>query len=119
PESRGNAKDGEDRDCRSARAHGSLSNGRPKMTCTTLFPSQVAFSHCSSGELRPNVIAIVQGLGYTFGSSMVALYSQRSAATKLQRSVTRIASLWKLPTWSNQVLSLWFFTSTTSVLPSQ
>ena len=30
----------------------------------------------------------------------------------------RMASLWKLPTMSNHVLSLWLVTSTTSVLPS-
>ena len=33
----------------------SCSNGRPNMTCTTVFPSQAACSHCSSGGFRPKV----------------------------------------------------------------
>src|ERR1700758_4902816 len=64
-----------------------------------------------------------QGRVKTLGSSIVTSYRSASGrneeSTGVKRSTTWSASLWKSPERENQVRSLKWLTSTTSVLPSQ
>src|ERR1700693_1860182 len=66
---------------------------------------------------------IFQGRVKTFGSSIVTSYRSASGRDEelrgVKRSTTCSASLWKSPERENQVRSLKWLTSTTSVLPSQ
>src|SRR5215471_19178544 len=64
-------------------------------------------------------MAIRHGRVKTLGSSIVTSYQMTSGVLNVKRSTRCSASLWKLPARSNQLLSLKFDTSTTSVSPSQ